>query len=222
MRSVDEFFRAKHWSHVGTASERELLHDKFPDLARRLSSNGSLACALEVGARSLSERWSLEAFDSGANLSILGTCALVCFCAVFWHGLKSHLFIGTGGGVAVGVQRGQSMHMDLLDLFTRTVNMFNLFPLMQLEKTEHLKISRNTILEVKREGKFWVGRVERIVADTESVYLRMFHSMQIELVDLKKDVCRHVARSQNTNLSAVLNAVFPPAHSSAHLPHCSK
>lgn len=133
-------------SSIMTAAERFRMHlysEAFPDLTRRIeamvahaSSEGTpnethtiRACLAEAQARRTSDVWSLEALNSGGNLSGLGLCVLLGMLLSAWCGARVRVFVGRFHSALLGVATCDApASYRLVDPTTTQMNALALLP----------------------------------------------------------------------------------------------
>ena len=191
-RSVDEF------AHCTISTEesrvrRSLLLEVFPLLAERIMRHGEhsivRACVYELWCRRIVSEWTLECFDSGGNLSVLGGAVLLAVVIGRWLGARVRVFYSISGAAAFGVWFDGAWR--LFNPAWTTENVFRDLVLASLP-SRLSEFRRGDVVEVLFRTRWHVGLVLHVRMRLLRVHF--YEDRSFRWVDTSTSLVRSLAR----------------------------
>lgn len=202
-------------------TRREELGTVFPRLVRRLElQSDAAACVREAQARRVVTEWTLEAIDTGGNLSSLGMSVLVALALGDWFGARMRVYVGRARAAVVGVWDKESFL--LVDPSRTTLNAFDVAPSMVKlpEGGYTLDVRRGVMVEVRAKQMWHVAKVLDVFPQAETATVQFFLTGRRIQIALRSHSWRRLAKSDDTDIDRVMRMLS--GSQASHVPPASE
>lgn len=189
-------------------AELEVMFPRIMERIRLANETDLVACMRELQFRRVSDEWSIEALDSGDNLSSLGMSILL--------GILLGAYMGCGVRVAMSCTRAATVAVYttaktyvLVDPTRTTCSMFHLSEYLTRIPSTFPDIRKGVLVEVKHSQKWRAGLVQRIDQTTGQIYVQFLTNGHNAVVSKGMQTWRRVSDDTSDLDRLVRNALDP-------------